>query len=219
MASRTRWTWVWVNSGSWWWTGRPGVLRFMGSQRVGHDWMTELNWYGNSFSLSDISLSVMSSWFIHVVTNGRISFFPIKSSHVIHLCPTLQPYGWVAHETSLFKVFSKQEYWSGLPFPFPGDLPNTEIKPRSPDLQADSLCLSLQGSLLFYGWITFHCMYVEFIRSSTDRHLGVSIFWLLYIMLQCTCRGIYIFELVFWVFLINSRSGIAVWYGSSIFNF
>ena len=44
MASLTRWTWVWVNSGNWWWTGRPGVLRFMGSQRVGHDWATELNW-------------------------------------------------------------------------------------------------------------------------------------------------------------------------------
>ena len=44
MASLTRWTWVLVNSGSWWWTGRPGVLRFMGLQRVGHDWATELNW-------------------------------------------------------------------------------------------------------------------------------------------------------------------------------
>ena len=43
MASPTWWTWVWVNSGSWWWTGRPGVLQFMGSQRVGHDWVTELN--------------------------------------------------------------------------------------------------------------------------------------------------------------------------------
>ena len=42
MASLTWWTWVWVNSGSWWWTGRPGVLWFMGSQRVGHDWATEL---------------------------------------------------------------------------------------------------------------------------------------------------------------------------------
>ena len=42
MASPTRWTWVGVNSGSWWWTGRPGMLRFMGSQRVGHDWVTEL---------------------------------------------------------------------------------------------------------------------------------------------------------------------------------
>ena len=44
MASPTRWTWVWVNSRSWWWTGRPGVLWFMGLQRVGHDWATELNW-------------------------------------------------------------------------------------------------------------------------------------------------------------------------------
>ena len=44
MASPTQWTWVWVDSGSWWWTGRPGVLRFMGSQRVGHDWTTDLNW-------------------------------------------------------------------------------------------------------------------------------------------------------------------------------
>ena len=44
MASPTRWTWVWVNCGRWWWTGRPGVLRFMGSQRVGHARVTELNW-------------------------------------------------------------------------------------------------------------------------------------------------------------------------------
>ena len=47
MASLTWWTWVSVNSGSWWWTGRPGVLRFMGLQRVGHDWATELNWFNN----------------------------------------------------------------------------------------------------------------------------------------------------------------------------
>ena len=44
MASLTWWTWVWVNSGSWWWTGRPGMLQFMGSQRVRHHWTTELNW-------------------------------------------------------------------------------------------------------------------------------------------------------------------------------
>ena len=44
MASPTRWMWVWVNSGSWWWTGRPGMLWFMGLQRVGHDWVTELTW-------------------------------------------------------------------------------------------------------------------------------------------------------------------------------
>ena len=44
MASLTLWTWVWANSGSWWWTGKPGGLHPMGSQRIGHDWATELNW-------------------------------------------------------------------------------------------------------------------------------------------------------------------------------
>ena len=44
MASLTRWTWVWASSGSWWWTGKPGVLQPMGSQRFRHDWATELNW-------------------------------------------------------------------------------------------------------------------------------------------------------------------------------
>ena len=44
MASPTQWTWVWVSAGSWWWTGRPGVLQSMGLQRVGHNWVTELNW-------------------------------------------------------------------------------------------------------------------------------------------------------------------------------
>ena len=75
MASLTRWTWVWVNSGSWWWwTGRPGVLPFMGSQRVEGHWATELNWYcffprfhirvlihGICFSLSDLLHSVWQS--------------------------------------------------------------------------------------------------------------------------------------------------------------
>ena len=50
MASTTQWTWVWVSSGSWWWTGRPGVLHSVWFQRVGHDWATELNWY-YSYSL------------------------------------------------------------------------------------------------------------------------------------------------------------------------
>ena len=53
MASPTQWTWVWVNSGSWWWTGRPGVLQSMGLQRVGHDWATELNW------------TYMHTWMLH----------------------------------------------------------------------------------------------------------------------------------------------------------
>ena len=44
IASLTEWTWVWLNSGSWWWTGWPGVLQSMGLQRVRHDWAAELKW-------------------------------------------------------------------------------------------------------------------------------------------------------------------------------
>ena len=55
MASPNRWTWVWASSRSWWWTGKPGVLWFMVSQRVRHDWATELNW-------TDASLKQWRSW-------------------------------------------------------------------------------------------------------------------------------------------------------------
>ena len=99
MASLTRWTWVSVNSGSWWWTGRPGMLRFMWSQRVGHNWATDLIWT-------------------------------------------------VARQASLSMGFSRQEYWSGLPFPSPGDLPNPGVKPRSPALQADALTSEPPGKSL-----------------------------------------------------------------------
>ena len=50
MASPTRWTWVWASSRSWWWTGKPGVLQSMGSQRLGHDWTNELNWTESYFN-------------------------------------------------------------------------------------------------------------------------------------------------------------------------
>ena len=57
MASPNWCTWVWVNSGSWWRTGRPGMLQFMGSQRVGHDWVTELNWTELGWSSSGKGLA------------------------------------------------------------------------------------------------------------------------------------------------------------------
>ena len=47
MASLPQWTWVWASSGSWWWTGKPAVLQSIASQRVGHDWVTQLNWNVN----------------------------------------------------------------------------------------------------------------------------------------------------------------------------
>ena len=68
MASLTQWTWVWVNSGSYWWTGRPGLLQFIGSQRVRHDsnW-SELNWYNTHayifFSLSDLGKDFLNKMY------------------------------------------------------------------------------------------------------------------------------------------------------------
>ena len=67
MASLTRWTWVWVNSRSRWWTGRPGMLWFMGSRRVGHDWATELNWT----ELSGFRAISASSHFIFSLSDSK----------------------------------------------------------------------------------------------------------------------------------------------------
>jgi len=61
MASPTQWMWVWVSSGSWWWTGKPGVLQSMWSQRVGHDWATELNWT-NKCLLKDSGMSMNTGY-------------------------------------------------------------------------------------------------------------------------------------------------------------
>ena len=61
MASPTQWTWVWVNPGSWWGTGRPDVLQSLGSQRVGHDWASELNWQ----SMGGKELTRLSDFHFH----------------------------------------------------------------------------------------------------------------------------------------------------------
>ena len=72
MASLARWTWVWVNSESWWWTGRPGMLRSLGSQRVGHIWATELNWIAEWTVFSKPSV-ILNSW---IVLTMMIKDFP-----------------------------------------------------------------------------------------------------------------------------------------------
>ena len=61
MTSLTWWTWVWASSRSWWWTGNPGVLQSMGSQRVRHSWATELNWANTGTSLVVQALTVLQS--------------------------------------------------------------------------------------------------------------------------------------------------------------
>ena len=79
MASPTRWTWVWVNSGSWWWTRRPGMLQSMGSQRVRHDWTTELNW------TEALSTTYTAKLFEVNVKLHKILFFVCVFANVIYL--------------------------------------------------------------------------------------------------------------------------------------
>ena len=89
MASPTQWTWVWVNSRSWWWTGRPGVLQSMGSQRVRHDWATELNWYLYiTYTSYDVLLLVNSwGWFGSYVTKEQPSGITCTAEVISFKCP------------------------------------------------------------------------------------------------------------------------------------
>ena len=135
MASLTWWTWVSVNSRSWWWTGRPGMLRFMGSQRVGHDWATELNWR---------SMALLTSWFwTSCLQNCEeihfCCFKPPVLCLITQLSDSLRPHGLQPARLLCPWGYSRQENWSGLPCHPPGVLPNPGIEPRSPVLQADSL--------------------------------------------------------------------------------
>ena len=79
MASLTRWTWVWVDSGRWWWTRRPGVLRFMGLQRVGHDWVTELNW-------TEENLQSLFHFFLTEKWNDVQHYAGFRISHPAFIC-------------------------------------------------------------------------------------------------------------------------------------
>ena len=88
MASPTKWTWVWVNSRSWWWwTGRPGLLRFMGSQRVRHDWVTELNWNIKNMDTKAIYLLQKLS----LKRKKKVQDGPAVLSHRLVLVATLMP--------------------------------------------------------------------------------------------------------------------------------
>ena len=107
MASPTQWTWVWARSGSWWWTGKPGVLQSMGLQRVRHDWVTELI-YTKSYTkyfrcifflisslyqmhkvifIGDTAEHLSSLYFPSLLPNRTAAF---KSIHLSSLQPTSQ---------------------------------------------------------------------------------------------------------------------------------
>ena len=106
----------------------------MGSQRVGHKPATEQQQSYPACTCPTLFSSLSSP-----LGGGCL---------VAKLCPTLVTPWTVAPQAPLSMGFSRQEYWSGLPFPSPGDLPNPGIKPESPALQAESLLAELQGRTL-----------------------------------------------------------------------
>ena len=148
MASLTWCTWVWVNSRSWWWTGRPGLLLFMGSQRVRHGWATELNW-NNIFKLLDeyqfaaaavkslqscpilwdpIDGSPLGSSVPGILQAKILEWVAISFSNAwkwkvkvkLLNCVWLLATPWTAAYQALPSMrFSRQEYWSELPLPSP----------------------------------------------------------------------------------------------------
>ena len=87
MASPTRWTWLWVNSGSWWRTGRPGVLQSMGSQRVGHDWVTEQQHITNGHHVKSIPCITVQSLQRYWGCALRCSWHPHDSPLITALVP------------------------------------------------------------------------------------------------------------------------------------
>ena len=165
-----------MNSGSWWWTGRPGVLRFMGSQRVGHDWATELteltehpiiNFWFNSiivreYILCDFSCLEFVNILFYVLNTAYLKVCSICTwkEHVVYHCWIEEEVSslsrvwlfaapWtVAHQAHPSLGFSRQEYWNGSPFPSPEELPYPGIEPRSPALQAGALPSEPPGKLL-----------------------------------------------------------------------
>ena len=110
IASQTQWTWVYVNSRSWWWIGRPGVLQFMGLQRIRHDWVTDLKY--NRLCMRAKSLQSCLTLGDHMDCST-----PGFSVHGILQARIME---WVAMSSSRGSS-------------------NPGIKPRSPALQADSL--------------------------------------------------------------------------------
>ena len=134
----TQWTWVWINSGSWWWTGRPGVLQSMGSLRVGHDWV---NWYAlihwpdipgfyaillriasDFLPLSPVTFTSRYCFCFDSVSSFFLESF-LQWAPVAYCAPTdLRSSSFSVLSFCLFILFmgfSRQEYWHGLPFPPP----------------------------------------------------------------------------------------------------
>ena len=117
MASLTQWIWVWACCRSWWWTGKPGVLQSRGSQRVGHDWASELNWTVSEFGFLEsefgfleirrswMDLKVSESW-VMCITKG-------KSNSEKDTC-CLMPSVWHSGEGKNYRYSKETRGFQGL---------------------------------------------------------------------------------------------------------
>ena len=110
---RIQWTRAWANSGRWWRTEKPGVLQSMGSQRIGRNWVTEQQQQN-----------------IHVQSNPQTYNMKWRESCKVVSKSFVTPWA-LACQAPLSMRCSRQEYWSGLPCPPPGDLPYPGIKAKS----------------------------------------------------------------------------------------
>ena len=133
MASPTGWTWVWVNSGCWWWTGRAGVLQCMESQSW--TWLSsQLNWTG-----------LYSPWNCPSQNTGVGSLSLLQG---LYLTQESNP-SLLHFREILYQLSSREapKHWSWYPIPFPVDLPDPGIKPGSPAFQANYLPTELWSKL------------------------------------------------------------------------
>ena len=127
MISLTRRTWVWASSGSWWWTGNPGMLQSIELQSVRHNWVTELNWTESSFTcISTIIFICLVSVLFSVYLSMADKLHTLWMLQLIFIT-----FCTLSLNSTFTILISRQEYWSGLLFPSPGDLSDPEIEPTS----------------------------------------------------------------------------------------